>query len=144
MHSSATPQPARTRITHAQQVRWQEEAAAFIEHGESPAGIHAYLQEQGCPPRLRDELLRKARASVRGEHRAIGLKLFGVGALGTFLGAATIYPAMRSAMNGDDPHYYSGATFRIAIGVLFLAVPPLIYGGWKLVTGSAVDAPPQR
>ena len=134
MIDTASTRPVKARITHAQIQRWQEAAAGFIEHGESPAGMHAYLAEQGCPPRLRDEVLRQARASVRGEHRGIGLRLFGLGLAGTGLGASMAY-------GGVNAH--NGALVRIAIGVLILGVPPLFYGGWKLLTGSTA-APPER
>ena len=145
MIDTATPQPVKARITHGQLVRWQQEAAGFVEVGESPAVIHAWLQEQGCPPRMRDEVLRKARESVRGEHRGIGLKLFAAGAVGTGLGVSAIVGSARAAFSNDGQHAYGAGYFgvKLAIGLLFLSVPPLVYGGWKLLTGSTVT-PPER
>jgi hypothetical protein len=138
MIDTASTQPAKSRITHSQLVRWQQEAAGFIEHGESPAGIHAYLQGQGCPPRMRAEVLRKARESVRGEHRTIGLKLFAVGVAATGLGAAMGYGAFNGVPVGDGARVYGGGSFKLAICLIIFGVPPLIYGSWKLLTGSTV------
>ena len=144
MIDNAPTHPVKARITHGQQQRWKQEAAGFIELGESDAAIRAYLQEQGCPPRMRDELVRQARASVRGEHRGIGLRMFALGLAATLGGAACGFYAYSGIPVGDGARLYSGGLLKMALALLVLGVPPMMYGGWKLISGSAVAAPPAR
>ena len=139
--NAATATPAKARITHAQQQRWKEEAAGFIETGESDAGIHAYLQEQGCPPRLRGELIRQARASVRGEHRGIGLRMFGGGLAATVAGVCLVIAGFGGF---GGVHVYGAGAVKMAFCLLVLGVPLLAAGTWKLLSGSTVGAPPAR
>ena len=142
MIDTAPTRPVKARITHGQQQRWKEEAAGFIETGESDAGIRAYLQEQGCPPRLREELIRQARASVRGEHRGIGLRLFGLGVAATLGGAACGYYAFIGVPTGDGMRTHYGSLLKMCLALLMLGVPPMIYGAWKIISGSTVATPP--
>lgn len=144
MIDNAPTRPVKARITHGQQQRWKDEAAAFIEHGESDAGIRAYLQAQGCPPRLREELLRQARTSVRGEHRRIGLRMFALGLAATLGGAACGFYAYSGVPVGEGVRMHSGGLLKMALALLVLGVPPMMYGGWKTISGSTVAAPPER
>ena len=43
MNDNASARPLKARITHARQVRWMEAAVAFMEDGESPAGVPPLL-----------------------------------------------------------------------------------------------------
>ncbi len=144
MKDNAPVRPVKPRITHGQQQRWQQEAAAFIEHGESVAVIQAWLQEQGCPPRMREDVIRKARASVRSEHRVIGLRMFLLGVGATALGAICGYGAWSGVPVGDGERLHGGGFLKLALALLILGVPPLIYGGWKMLSGSTVAAPVER
>ena len=142
MNSNTAPAaPAKVRITHSLQQRWKEEAAGFIETGESDAGIHAYLQEQGCPPRLRGELIRQARASVRGEHRGIGLRMFAGGLAATVAGVCCLIGQFRGV---DGVHVYGIGALKMAFCLLVLGVPLLAAGTWKLLSGSTAGAPAAR
>jgi hypothetical protein len=142
MNSNTAPvAPAKVRITHSLQQRWKEEAAGFIETGEPDAGIHAYLQAQGCPPRLRSELIRQARASVRGEHRAIGVRLFAGGLAATAAGVCCLIAEFRGV---GGVHVYGIGAMKLTFGLLALGVPLLAAGTWKLLSGSTVGAPAAR
>ena len=143
MNDKATT-PLKARITHAQQVRWMEAAVAFMEEGESPAGVRAWLQDEGCPPRLRDELLRQATAKLKGEHRRIGLGMLALGIVLTAGGAYCGYGAFNGVPVGDGMRMAGGGLFKLGVGLLLGGVPLLFYGGWKVLSGSIVAAPAAR
>jgi len=123
MLDNAPRRPVKTRITHGQQQRWLQAVADQVEGGAADASIHAYLRGQDCPPRLREELIRRARSRVRGEHRILGLRMLAAG-------------------GGMVMH--SGGLLKIAGLLIIAGVPLLAFGAWKVLSGSTVTAPSER
>jgi len=124
---------ARPRITQTAQQRWLDQARQFLRDGETKEAVDAYLQNQGCPPRLRGALLLQADSARRGRQRRQGLRVLALGLGVIALGAAIEWWAMHG---GSQPFN------RLAFWGMVTAASGLqigLVGAWKLVTGSRVD-----
>ena len=139
MSITASAPTVKPRITPDQQVRWLEAAKGFLRDGESMDAVDAFLQAEGCPPRLRRELLRQANAGSLGKHRGNGLRLLATGLGVIALGAEVVWWAMSSG-----GMHHSG---RLAFAGTVIAVVGLqmgLVGAWKMLTGSRVDVTAER
>lgn len=130
--------PAKPRITQTASQRWLESARRFLADGESMEAVDAFLQREGCPPRLRQELLRQADVRSRGWHRGMGLRLVVIG-----LGVMVLGGAVESWATSDVTRHGSVLAFW---GWVIVAVGAQVglAGAWKLVTGSRVDLTADR
>jgi len=140
MNDNAPARPVKARITHGAQQRWLEDAHGFLQNGESPAAIDAWLRDEGCPPRLRQELLRQADARHLGEHRRQGLRVLALGLAAIALGGVLAWWALSTLVPpaGGGLHHGGRLLFAGAVTAVVGAMVGLV-GVWKMVTGSRVD-----
>ena len=133
----------RRRIDEAQIDEWRNECLAAARHGADERTLEKWLQENGCPPRTRLDILAQARSERGLRHRAVGPKALGVGLLLCAAGVALIGISLVGVPAGDGVRAHS--TKMMMIGVLVLAggLAPLLLGLRKRGAASAepVDAP---
>jgi hypothetical protein len=140
MSENEAAAPARPRITPAARQRWLEAAQEFLQGGETTQAVDAFLQREGCPPRLRHELLRQAHARSLGPHRAQGLRVLAMGVGVAILGSAilwwarTTFVVSQSGVVGHPARLSFCGVVVIVVGAWMALV-----GAWKILTGSRID-----
>lgn len=117
--------PEKNRITPALIAEWTHDAGVLLDANCSKAEVIRDLRDRGCTPRLAEQIVLKAKGPVRAAHRTLGLRaLFGGGGM-------ILFGWLRHLI-----FHHSGSTWVVMAGggsVLALL------GGFKLLTGSAVD-----
>jgi hypothetical protein len=139
MTESTAAARVKPRITHAAQQRWLEAALGFIQDGQTTAYVEAWLQEEGCTPRLRQELIGQALARLRGQRRGAGLRLVAIGAGLAALGGGLLWMALVGMHPPDDGRMHNMRLVIIGAIVSATAFPFLAFGAWAALTGRLVD-----
>jgi len=134
MTDTAADRPVKARITQTAQQRWLEQARQFVRNGDSGEAVDDWLQAQGCPPRLRQELLAQAAAAGRDRHRGDGLRVLAAGLAVSALGVA-----VRQWATHDGVTRLSGRLEFWGLVIGAVGVMVALVGGWKMLTGSSVD-----
>ena len=129
----------RPRIDAAQIDEWRNEALAAARNGTDERAIESWLKENGCPPRTRQDILLKARAERRTHHRGVGVKAMGLGLLAFAGGAALLAVSVGGVPVGDGTRIASPRGALAGAGLIAVGLPPLLFGVWKMLTGSAVE-----
>jgi hypothetical protein len=134
----------RRRIDEAQIDEWRNECLAAARHGTDERTLEQWLRENGCPPRARQDILAQARG-VRGlHHRAIGAKALGLGLLLCAAGLALIGISVIGVPAGGGMRVHSTRLVVFGAAALAGGLTPLLFGLWKMVTGSAVPVDATR
>lgn len=135
------PAEAKVRITRAQMDAWTDEAEDYLNGGSSVAEVMHLLKEQGCTPKLREQLVRKAGDKVRARHRKEGLRSLLLGIGGAALGIVfTLACTGQIHLGGWVVYSVKGAL----AGVIFAVTGTVwaVTGIYKTLTGSTVEAAP--
>lgn len=127
------------RITHAARQRWLEDAIGLLQDGVTAADVEAWLQDQGCTPRLRDELIRQAAARLRGQRRGAGLRLVALGAGLAAIGGGLLWLALVGLHPPDDGELHNRHLVIFGAIVSASALPFVLFGAWAALTGRLVD-----
>lgn len=126
--------PQKVRITPRLIEEWEHEAKVLIDANSQAAEVMTHLLKQHCPPRQARQIVKRATATVRRQHRLYGLfALAGGSALalaGWWLSGA---PTSLSMLN------LKGTGNEVLVLGIFTGIAITLIGTWKLLTGSAVD-----
>ncbi|HKB59774.1 MAG TPA: hypothetical protein VKC56_06960 [Gallionellaceae bacterium] len=118
----ATPQ--KIKITPELIAEWTRDAGVLLDANCSKAGVIRDLRSRGCTPKLAEQIVAKAKGPVRSAHRVLGMRA-------VFIGAGMILLGWVLSL---FLHHSWRAWEIMAGGGAVAAV-----GGFKLLTGSAVD-----
>ena len=132
----------RPRIDAAQIDEWRNEALAAARNGTDERTIESWLKENGCPPRTRQDIVLKARAQRRTHHRGIGVKAMGLGLLAFAGGAVLLAASVGGIPVADGVRMASPRGALAGAGLIAVGLPPLLFGAWKMLTGSSVAIEP--
>lgn len=116
--------PDTTRITSARIAEWTDDARVLLDANCSKAEVIRDLRARGCTPKLAEQIVLKAKGPVRAAHRTLGLR--------------AIFAGGGMMLLGWGRHlifHHTGSAWGFMLGGGVLAA----LGGFKLLTGSAVD-----
>ncbi len=134
-------QASKVRITRALIDEWTDDAEDYLNGGSRVAEVHQLLKERGCPPKMRDQVLRKAGDKVRARHRGEGLRSLVLG-IGT-AGAGVLFTlACTGQINLGGYVMYSVKGALVSAGMAAAGAVWAVTGVYKMLTGSAVEAAP--
>ena len=133
-----TTPAVRRPIDAAQIDEWRNECLAAARHGTDEKTLEGWLKENGCPPRLRQDILLKARAERRTHHRALGAKALGIGVVLCVAGAAIAVVSYSGVPVGGHMRVSSGRAMLGGLALMGTGLTPLLFGAWKALTGSTV------
>ena len=129
----------RRRIDEAQIDEWRNECLAAARHGADERTLEKWLQENGCPPRTRLDILAQARSERGLRHRAVGAKALRWGLLLCAAGLALIGISLIGVPAGNGARVHSAKLVTIGAVVLAGGLTPLLFFLWNKVTSSAVS-----
>ena len=144
MTDNAALQPVKPRLTRTGIDRWREQAAYMFATGQKRPAVEAWLKSQGCPPRTRAELLRKAHAKGRGHHRRAGLRALSIGLVMWAIGALCLWVAYAGIPAGGGVRVHASGLLLFGGAFLLAGATPILFGVWKFLTGSAMAGPAER
>jgi len=133
-----------------QEVVWRRMATEMFSQGASEDQVQQALRKAGCLALIRRQICEQTRHLVpvdRAANRREGLRAFVIGtglcALGVLLLTAIALTHDRSA--SESALAFGGR--RVALfswGLLAAGFTPMLFGLWKLLTGSATSIVPTR
>lgn len=131
------------RITKTLIDEWNVDAVVLLDAKWSEAQVRQDLKERGCTPKLAEQILQRAKITVRARHRIEGMRAvaFGFGLI--FLGFGMVYIGYVGIPIGN---------LRAHIGSLYIAGFMMALGGctkvviglYKTLTGSTVEVNPDE
>jgi ferric-dicitrate binding protein FerR (iron transport regulator) len=136
-----------------QEAVWRRMASELFQAGASEDAVQHALRKAGCLAYLRREICEQARRETafadRGRHRRVGLRAFLFGFAMCALGVAIwVTAALVHMTDPTNTAFLAGGRSVLlgAVGCVVVGFTPMVFGLFKLITGSAVAvvAPPRR
>jgi hypothetical protein len=117
--------PEKVRITPELIAEWTRDAGVLLDANCSSVEVIRDLRERGCTPRLAEQIVVKAKGPVRAAHRTLGMRAVLAG------GGMILLGWLRHLV-----FHHSGSAWVVMAGSGSVLAT---LGGFKLLTGSAVD-----
>lgn len=126
------------QITSQLIAEWTHDATLLLNDC-TEAEVRQDLKELGCPPKLLEQILQKAKITVRARHRFLGLKTMFFGFCLIFIGGLLLYAGYSGIPIGDNKVVHIGALFIFGPLIMFAGMTWAVGGLYKFFTGSTVD-----
>ncbi|MCX7258052.1 MAG: hypothetical protein NTZ64_15400 [Polaromonas sp.] len=126
------------QITSQLIAEWTHDATLLLNDC-TEAEVRQDLKELGCPPKLLEQILQKAKTTVRARHRLLGLKVMLLGFCLIFIGCLLLYAGYFGVPIGDNKVMHIGAFFIFGPLIIFAGMTWVFGGLYKFFTGSTAD-----